>query len=268
MSRALLIRDLLGRPQAHRYGAHRCQRADLHLPAGPGPHPVAVTIHGGSWVARYGKLVMRALAADLARRGWAAWNIEYRRVGRGQGGGWPATLLDVAAAIDHLPDVPAPLDLERVVVVGHSAGGQLALWAAGRGKLAPGAPGEGPRVSPHAVVSQAGVNDLASSYRECRGGAVLLFLGRSPEQAPERYEVADPIGQVPLEQPVLLVHGVRDATVSIRRSRDYARAAGAAGGHVELVEIEGPQGAHRRHIDPDGHAWSVVTGWLEQWRGG
>ena len=100
------------RGRTHRYGAERSQRAELHMPTGQGPHPVMVLIHGGSWQVRYGKIVMRGLAGDLMRRGWAVWNIEYRRVG--DGGGWPATFLDVAAALDQVPQLDAPLDLDRV----------------------------------------------------------------------------------------------------------------------------------------------------------
>src|SRR4051794_41883847 len=93
------LRDLFRRPERHRYGSdHRVQRADLSLPRGDGPHPVVVVLHGGNWRARYGKLVTKPISVDLARRGMAAWNVEYRRVGRGQGGGWPATFDDVAAA--------------------------------------------------------------------------------------------------------------------------------------------------------------------------
>ena len=99
-----------------------------------------VLIHGGSWQARQGRIVMRGLAGDLLRRGWATWNIEYRRVGNG--GGWPHTFADVAAAIDHLAAIDAPIDLANVSVLGHSAGGHLALWAASRGKLPSGAPGQ------------------------------------------------------------------------------------------------------------------------------
>src|ERR687884_433523 len=102
-SRARLALDLVKVPERHRYGSdHRVQRADLYLPPGPGPHRVVVVIHGGNWRAKYGKVVTKPLCGDLVRRGLAAWNVEYRRVGRGQGGGWPATLDDVAAAIDHL----------------------------------------------------------------------------------------------------------------------------------------------------------------------
>src|SRR3954465_6703847 len=100
------LRDLFRRPEHHRYGSdHRVQRADLYLPRGDGPHPVVVVLHGGNGGARYGKLVTKPISVDLARRGMAAWNVEYRRVGRGQGGGWPATFDDVAAAIDLLQSV-------------------------------------------------------------------------------------------------------------------------------------------------------------------
>jgi acetyl esterase/lipase len=263
----LIAELLLTRGRTYRYGPHRSQRADLHLPAGGGPHPVMVLIHGGSWGKRYGRIVMRALARELVRRRWAVWNIEYRRLG--EGGGWPATFADVAAAIDHLGQLSAPLERSRISVLGHSAGGQLALWAAGRARLptaAAQALGGAPRAPIERVISLAGVCDLAGAYRASPGGAVGALMGGSPEQLPERYALADPIAQVPLPAQVLLVHGVIDRTVSVRRSRDYASAARAAGAPVELVEIEGPAGAHRAHIDPRGASWAAVTSWLERSR--
>jgi acetyl esterase/lipase len=220
VSRARLILDVLKPRRSYRYGTdHRCQRADLFLPRGPGPHPVVVMIHGGSWAAGFTKVVMRGIASDLARRGWAVWNVEYRRVGRGQGGGWPFTFVDVGTAIDHLRNVHAPLDLDRVSFLGHSAGGTLALWAAGRAGLPADAPGANPAISAIGAISMAGVNDLATSYRETRGGAVGWLMGGSPDAFPERYALADPISRVPLPLPVLLVQGTDDQTVSIRRSR-------------------------------------------------
>lgn len=265
MARVRQILDFLTRGQSHHYGSHRSQRADLYLPKGAGPFPVMVLVHGGSWQVRYGKIVMRGLAGDLVRRGWAVWNIEYRRLG--DGGGWPETFQDVAEAIDCLDRLRAPLDLERVSILGHSAGGHLALWAAGRAKLpagAPGAPSAHSRVRLRRVISQAGVCDLAGGYRKWHGGPVRRLMGGSPEELPERYALADPMAQVPLDVPVLLVHGVEDTTVSVGLSRGYERAARAAGGSVQLVEIEGPAGAHRAHIDPRGVAWAAVVSRLER----
>lgn len=248
------------RGRSHAYGPHRSQRAELHLPDGAGPHPAIVLVHGGSWMDRYGKIVMRPLAAELVRRGWAVWNIEYRRVGGG--GGWPSTFADVADAIDHLALLDAPVDLARVTLLGHSAGGHLALWAAGRDRLAHGAPGYregGPVVRPVRVISQAGVCDLEGAYERWRGGAVAALMGGSPQQVPERYAVGDPMRLLPLDMPALLVHGVLDETVSVQLSRNYAAAARRAGAAVELVEIQGEAGRHRAHIDPRGAAWAAVA---------
>ncbi len=135
--------DALRRGRVHRYADHRWGVCELHLPSGPGPHPVAIVLHGGSWRAGYDRRVMRPVCRDLVRRGWGAWNVEYRRMGGGQGGGWPATFEDVAAAVDALAGCDERVDLERVVLLGHSAGGHLALWAAGREQLTSGPSGPG-----------------------------------------------------------------------------------------------------------------------------
>ena len=262
-----LIFDMLRRGHTFRYGADRSQRADLHLPSASGPHPVMILIHGGSWQSRYGRIVMRGLAGDLLTRGWGVWNIEYRRVGNG--GGWPATFLDVAAAIDHLAELDADLDLDRVSVLGHSAGGHLALWAASRERLPDGAPGridEEPPVRLRRAISQAGVCDLASAYRWSRGGPAGALMGGGPDDFPRRYDAADPMRLLPARTPVLLVHGVADQTVSVTHSRNYERAARESGGEVELVEVDGEAGAHRAHIDPRGVAWAAVTRRLEATR--
>jgi acetyl esterase/lipase len=262
MARTRLVLDFLTRGRTYRYGPHRSQRADLYLPRGAGPHPVMVVIHGGSWRRRYGRIVMRGLVGDLLRRGWAVWNIEYRRVG--EGGGWPATFEDVAAAIDHLTTLDQPVDLDSVSVLGHSAGGHLALWAAGRERLPETAPGASPEIAFKRAISQAGVCDLAGAYRRWRGGAAAALMGGSPQELPERYGLGDPLARVPLAMPVLLVHGIIDTTVSVELSRRYAGRSRAAGGDVELIEIAGPAGAHRAHIDPRGEAWHAVTSWLRQ----
>jgi acetyl esterase/lipase len=253
--------DLLRLPSArYRYGPAPLQRIDLHLPSDDGPHPVAILLHGGSWLGglRYSKLLMRPIAADLARRGWAAWNVEYRR---GKSGGWPATFDDVAAAVDLLAEKGDPrLDLERVVAIGHSAGGQLALWAAARPTAAPGAPGRDPRVRISRVVSLAGVCVMEVPARGEPTGAIGTFLGGGPDEVPERYAQAEPLSRVPLGIPTLLVHGEADDTIPPKRSREYAQAARAAGDDVKLVEIPGAD--HRSPIDPRGACWAAVAGWL------
>jgi acetyl esterase/lipase len=259
--RALL--DLRPPRRRERYGEHRRQRAELHLPDGDGPHPVVVVLHGGFWRARRTLRYMRPLCADLARRGWAAWNIEYRRVGRGEGGGWPATFADVAAAVDRLADLDAPLDLTRVAAVGHSAGGHLALWAAARPGLPSGAPGAGPRVPLTAgVAALAAVSDLeATPDLYAPGGAVLALMGAAPDAAPDdRYSLANPIRRLPLGVPILLVHGDADETVPVERSRELAAAARAAGDRVELVEPPGT--GHRTVVDPRQPEWEATAYWL------
>lgn len=265
MSRAAWVRHyLFTRGRVRRYGTDASQLGELHLPRGDGPHPTVVLVHGGSWRKQYGRAVMRAVASAFVRRGYAAWNVEYRRVGAG--GGWPQTFDDVAAAIDMLDGLHQSLDLDRVDVLGHSAGGHLALWAAGRAALPDGAPGTlagAPRVAIRRVISLAGVCDLTGAYREWNGGAVRALMGASPQQQPERYAIADPLRRVPLSMPALLVHGVLDETVSVQLSRDYAAAARAAGGAVELVEIDGPAGSHRAFVDPDAAAWAPVWRWLQ-----
>jgi acetyl esterase/lipase len=159
------------------YGDDPSQWADLTRPDGPS-RGVVVVIHGGFWKAEYDASLGEPLAADLARRGWTALNLEYRRVGsgRGSGGGWPATCDDVAAGIDLLRDVDG-LSLDTVVTLGHSAGGHLATWAAARGRFDEWKDG----VPVTHVVSQAGVLDLTRAYDDgLGGGAVQAFMGAPP----------------------------------------------------------------------------------------
>jgi acetyl esterase/lipase len=247
-------------PDATAYGSGPDQFLEVSLPAGSGPAPVVVVLHGGFWRARYGIELARPLAADLAARGWAAVAVEYRRVGAG--GGWPTTLEDVAAALDALPDVPGAerLDLTDVTVIGHSAGGHLAAWAAGRSRLPAGAPGAGPRVAVTAAVLQAGVLDLAAAVAADLGaGATVGFLGGTPAELPERYAAADPVRLLPTGVPVLCVHGEADATVPLEQSERYAAAATVAGDRVEVAVVPGD---HMVVIDLDGEAWRRTVDWL------
>ena len=190
---------------------------------------MVVLLHGGFWRERYRRDLMTPLAEDLARRGVAAWNVEYRRLDCG--GGWPETLEDVLGAIDHLHG----LGHEPFAAVGHSAGGHLALMAAGKvGR----------------VVGQAAVSDLEEASRLGLGdGVVDAFAGAALADA-------SPIRRAPLPVPVLLVHGTDDATVPASLSWRFAD----AGGDVTLALRTGE--GHFEHIDPHSGAWEEVVGWL------
>jgi 3-dehydroquinate dehydratase type II len=241
------------------YGEEPDQVGDLRLPDGPGPHPVAVIIHGGFWRDPWRRDLMDAVAVALTDRGWATWNIEYRRVGGG--GGWPSTLEDVGAAMDVLATFGAGhgLDLGRVVTIGHSAGGHLALWAAARRKLPAGSPGGRPTVVPVAAVGLAPVSDLEAAHRLGLGSdAVEAFLRRSPEAGDGRYATASPAQLLPIGAQILLIHGDADEAVPAEMSREFAGRAADAGDPVILRELEDVD--HRSLIEPRSAAWQRVVG--------
>jgi acetyl esterase/lipase len=234
-------------PQRIGYGDHPAQWGDLYRPEGAS-RGVVVVVHGGFWRARYDASLGAPLAEDLAARGWTAWNLEYRRVGTGAGGGgWPTTCDDVASGIDRLADV-GDLDLAGpVVTLGHSAGGHLAAWAAARGRSERWRP---VRVPVTAVVSQAGVLDLVRAHEERLGsGAVRDFLGAPPGPDHAR---ADPQQHVPLDVPVWCVHGRQDDVVPLSQSEAYVAAARAAGAAAELLVADGD---HFTVIDTASPAW-------------
>lgn len=248
--------------QTIRYGPSASQEADLHLPTTSQPSVVCL-LHGGFWRMPYGREQMSAIADDLARRGLAVWNLEYRRLGAPQGE-WPATLEDAAAGIDHLAQLVAEgvdLDLDRVTLVGHSAGGQLALWAGARG---PSRNTRSLQVHVGAVVGLAPIADLAQAY-ECRvGGEVVAeLLGGPPSVYPQRVQAASPMEMLPLGVRQLILHGTRDDLVPIQHSRRYAQAAAAAGDTVELVELAGA--GHMDYLDPDSEAHATLCRWLLGW---
>lgn len=248
--------------QTFRYGPAGSQVGDLHLPRAKNP-PVICLLHGGFWRLPYARDQYTPIAEDLVRRGYAAWNLEYRRLGE-TGGGWPGTLQDVSAGIDHLATLKAQgndLDLERVVTVGHSAGGHLALWSAGPRRVLQGEPL--PQVRVMAAVGQAPAADMRRIYElNCSNGVAVEFLGGTPAQQPERYALASPKALLPLGVPQLVVHGTDDDTVIVDIGREYAAAARQAGDPVELVEFPGM--GHFEHLDPKGQAWAAVVAWLER----
>lgn len=248
----------LHRPERYRYGGHPEQFGDLYRPAGSSLGTV-VLVHGGYWRAHYTLSLAAPLGRDLAARGFTAWNIEYRRVGNG--GGWPRTFVDVAAAIDRLATLE--VDTGSVVAVGHSSGGHLAVWAAGRIGLPEGAPGARPRVPLTGVIAQAGLLDLGGAYRaQLSDAAVRELMGGSPDDVPARYAIADPLAGIPLSVPVLCLHAHDDVDVPFTQSSGYAREARAAGGQVELVETGGD---HFTLIDPCHPDWTVAVDTLTRW---
>ncbi|GAA3617934.1 alpha/beta hydrolase family protein [Microlunatus ginsengisoli] len=249
------------------YGPDPSQFGDLSVPAGSGPWPVVVVIHGGFWRARYDLTLGQPLAADLVRRGFAAWNIEYRRVGNG--GGWPATLLDVAAAVDRLADLAGAagpdgeaLDLRRVIALGHSAGGHLAAWLAARPRLpAPFGPAA---VRVTGVVSQAGVLDLEAARADRLGdGAIDAFMAGA---AKPDWASASPIRLLPVGVPVVCVHGDADDTVPVAQSERFVAAARAAGDPARSMII--PGGDHFGVITPGDPGWAACAQAVEELAGG
>ncbi|MBB6172285.1 acetyl esterase/lipase [Nocardiopsis mwathae] len=233
------------------YGRHPSQVIHVRQPDtdADAPFPVAVLLHGGWWRDRFDTRLMEPIAADLAEAGWLVWNIEYRRTGE-DGGGWPQTLDDVRAALDllnaRLHDGAEPGDAARVVGIGHSAGGHLALMAA------PGSPLT-------QVVGLAPVTDLRTSLDEGLGeGAVADFLG--PDPSPALVEDATPLKRIPVGTPQLVVHGSRDDRVPAGQSRAYVEAARGAGDRVDYVELSDAD--HFVVIDPSHASWRSVREWL------
>jgi len=250
------------------YGDEVNQFADLRLPSGPDPHPVVVLVHGGGWQSMYHLDLMDAMAEDLTERGYATWNIEYRAVGLA-GGEWPGTFHDVAGALDYLREL-APvygLDLARVVTLGHSAGGHLALWLAARHRL----PTDSPLRTTDNPLDLAGVLGLAAAPDlrkvwadpERRFSAIVeQLLGGTPSEVPERYRQGSPEQLLPFGVPQILIHGTEDRSVPLEFSHAYVASARKAGDDVSLVELQGVD--HFAVLYPQHAAWQAVVRALER----
>jgi acetyl esterase/lipase len=237
-----------------RYGDHPDQVADLRLPGSGGEQrPLVIVVHGGFWRQEYDRGHTGPLASALALRGWPVAQLEYRRTGPGPGGasGWPGTFADVAAGLSVIPGLvadsfPALTGVSQPpLLVGHSAGGHLALWWAARGRV-------------RGVVALAPVTDLVAAHRwDLDGGAVSALLGGGPDEVPRRCAYATPRPS----RPTVVVHGSLDEQVPVVMSRNWAAATGAE--LIELSDIE-----HFGLIDPDSSAWPTVVRAVARLAGG
>lgn len=233
--------------------------ADLYLPAGEQDEdslPLAVLIHGGAWQSEIGADSFDPLARELSSRGMAVYNIEYRRLG--SGGGWPTTFRDVADALDHVVEVDVrfpQITTDDEVVVGHSAGAQLAVWGGTRHLLDDDEVGARPKFRPTRVVSIAGPLDAV--YAAQNGDdRIIAAIGGTPTQVPDRYTMVDPIQNIDPGTPVVALHGTDDKTVSPENSQRYVDAVRRAGGEAQLVLLEGEN--HVSVVSGDSPAYPKV----------
>lgn len=232
---------------------------DLYLPDnGADKIPVVVMVHGGGWQQQFDMTYFDPISQAVADRGIAVWNIEYRR----GTGNFRDTLADVDNATEALANTVQEaaggrLDLDRVHVAGHSAGGQLAAWLAGRHTLDESAPGATPRIIPRTATIMAGVFDMARAANIGGDTLVPAFLGGMPQQVPDRYELASPIEHLPVGVEVTAIHGDADRTVSVNQSTAYVEAANAAGDTAEAIIV--PGAGHSAFTDQGSVAWRTTV---------
>jgi acetyl esterase/lipase len=245
------------------YGPEPSEFGELTLPQREGKLPVVVMLHGGCWLSLFGLGLMDGLVTDLQAHGIAVWNIEYRRLGEA-GGGYPGTYLDIGRAVDALRSIAKryPLDLAKVVVVGHSAGGHLALWAAARARLPKDSPLAMSQPLPIAsVVTLAGVDDL-QAFREngpiwCGGPPTIdKMTGAEGRSGQNVYADTSPGDLLPIGVRQIVAFGELDIIVSASFGRAFATAAAASGDRVEMLDL--PGAGHFDLIDPRSAGWQQV----------
>lgn len=243
-----------------RYGESRQHFAELRLPDGQGPFPLLFVIHGGFWQNKYDLSHISHLCAALTGKGVVTCSLEYRRLGD-PGGGWPGTFHDVSLGIDRIMEklvTDRTVDFSRTGVIGHSAGGHLALWLVSRHNVPKGSPlhSKGKSALSRAV-SLAGVSDLREAWSERLGnGVVARLMGGAPDQYRDRYEAGSPIELLPSGARVVLVHGSSDSIVPISQSERFFDKAVMLGDHPKLVRLKGV--GHFELIDPLSTAWGNV----------
>ena len=244
------------------YGPDSLQFGELRLPDGDGKFPVVVVVHGGCWLSAYDRQYMAHLSEQLTQAGYATWNLEFRRVGN-EGGGFPGTFLDVAQGTDYVRELAKehPLNTRKVVVMGHSAGGHLALWLAARRNLSKGSPLYTKRpLKLKGVVSLAGIPDLAT-YSQQQGScnaAVPQLMGGMPAEHPKHYADAAPIAMLPLRVPSRLLQGALDPIVPASQSQEFVAHAKAKGDDAELVLLE--EAGHFDLVAPHSPVYEKVVG--------
>ncbi|MDX6196945.1 MAG: hypothetical protein QOJ79_96 [Actinomycetota bacterium] len=235
------------------YGDRALQLGEWWIPEAADPLPTVMLVHGGFWRPRYDRSLEDAVAEDLCGRGYLCWNIDYA----GSDHTWPTTLLDVASAYDHLL-TDERVDRTRIAVVGHSAGGHLALWLAARHRLpddAPGAVTPG-HLPPRLCVAQGAVAALGIAARQHLGAdAPQALVGGGPDELPERYAVADPLALLPTGVRTVLIHGTDDDAVPVSQAERYVAAATAVGDNATLHKYVG---RHFEHLEPDSEAGDLL----------
>lgn len=261
------LQKLPARPPDHRieYGTDPNQFGELRLPAGRARHPVAVLVHGGCWKAEYATLRDLAPMGDaLKDEGIASWNVEYRRP-RQDGSGWPGTYLDVGHAIDHLRQLATKfdLDLSKVVVVGHSAGGHLAMWSGARQRLSAKSALRIPDPLPlRGVINLAGTIDMTENIANmeslCRDTVVTTLMGGAAAAVPERYREVSATAMLPLNVPQVLIWGEHENFVPLSLAQRHVGMATKAGDKARLIVV--PATGHFESASPASSAWPVVLG--------
>jgi acetyl esterase/lipase len=262
---ALLGREREAADQRIAYGDGEEQYGELWLPDGSGPHPLVIMVHGGCWNAQIpGTILQDQLNADLRQRGFAVWNITYPRVGH-ETGGYPGTFTSVAMAVDHVRTLADdyPVDLDRTVIMGHSAGGHLALWAGARERLDIGLlrPADQDPFIPGAVITLAGINDLALYNAEGPGRCgepdiVNALVGADTRAEP--FADTSPAEGLPLGVEQVIISAELDPIVPASLGVAYAARAGEAGDTVREITLE--DAGHFELIDPTAPAWAVILG--------